>query len=79
MNDRRSASRHPRSLIVSLPLWLLGACSPHSTDEELLANFEQHEAGFEQLLDMLRTDEKLERVDATWTRPDELSSVGISP
>ena len=70
-----------RHLIILLLLLVCGGCgkSSHSTDQVLLQNFKRHEADFEGLLTMLRTDKKLVRVDDTWTRPDDPSSIGVTP
>lgn len=50
----------------------------HPSDEALLANFNAHRAGFERLIEMIREDKGLERVDVDWTRPDDPASIGIS-
>jgi len=70
-----------RLRILALPCLLLLAagCSRtlHPADDTLLRNFAAHEADFERLVRMIREDRKLERVDDTWTRPDDPSSIGI--
>ena len=38
-----------------------------------------NEAEFERLLTMIRADKKLERVDDTWTRPEDPSTIGLTP
>ena len=70
-----------RFLVLPLLLLIAGGCgkSSHPTDDALLQNFAEHEADFERLLTMLRTDKKLERVDATWTRPQAPSTIGVMP
>lgn len=59
----------------------LGSCgrAGHPSDADLLKNFTRNEAGFERLLTMIRADKSLQRVDDTWTRPEDPSSVGIGP
>jgi len=66
---------------IGLLLMLAIACgcgSSHPSDASLLANFENHEEDFETLLNMLREDKKLRRVDEDWTDPDDLSMIGVS-
>lgn len=69
-----------RFLVLPLVLLIVAGCaeSSHPTDDELLRNFTRHEADFERLLTMIRADRKLERVDDTWTRPDDPSSIGVT-
>jgi hypothetical protein len=69
-----------RLLILPLLLLIVGGCgkSSHPTDDALLQNFSKHEADFEQLLTMIRSDKKLERVDDTWTRPQDPSTIGVT-
>ena len=68
-----------RLLALTLLALALSGCPPHATDEKLLSNFEKLEADFERLLSMLRTDRRLERIDTTWTRPKDPSSIGVTP
>jgi hypothetical protein len=60
---------------------LLTGCdnSAHPTDEVMRDNFKLHEAEFEKVISMLKIDQKLERIDDSWTLPDDPSSIGISP
>src|ERR1700752_201083 len=70
-----------RFLILPLLLLTIGGCgeSSHPTDDALLRNFTNREADFERLLTMIRADKKLERVDDTWTRPEDPSTIGVPP
>src|SRR5262245_50429304 len=70
-----------RLLILPLLLLIAGGCgkSSHPTDDALLRNFTKHEADFERLLTMIRADKKLERVDDTWTRPEDPATIGVTP
>jgi len=63
-------------LVILLPLT---GCSQHDpSDAEMLRNFQQHRAEFEQLREMVSTDAGLQRVDQDWTRPDNPAAIGIS-
>lgn len=50
----------------------------HPPDAALFQTFHQHEADFQLLVDMLRQDRQLQRVDADWTRPEDPSTAGVS-
>jgi hypothetical protein len=67
-----------RCMVVVLAL--LG-CGPPS-DQEMLDNLDAKRASFEQLVRMIREDPQLERVDNdwlhSWTRPEDLASIGVS-
>lgn len=67
--------------ITTTGLLFLSGCGKdtHPTDAVLLENFAKHEAEFEQLLAMLRTDRTLERVDDNWTRPADPMTIGVTP
>jgi hypothetical protein len=75
-----SQSLYSRLALLLLCLGL-GSCgtSGHPSDAELLKNFTRNEAGFEKLLTMIRADKALQRVDDTWTRPEDPASAGIGP
>src|SRR5688572_8154974 len=68
-------------LILFLLLLTGAGCraASHPTDDVLLRNFARHETDFERLLTMIRADKKLERVDDTWTRPQDPSTIGVTP
>lgn len=72
---------HLRLVVLPLLLLLLGGCGKrsHPTDDALLRSFFIHEEDFDRLLAMLRADKKLERVDDTWTRPEDPSTIGVTP
>ncbi len=71
---------HLRLLFILFACLIPAGCgdSSHPSDDALLHNFHRHEAEFEQLLVMLRTDNKLERVDNTWTRPEDPATIGVT-
>jgi MFS family permease len=48
------------------------------SDEKLLANFELHEATFNELIEMLKADQDLIRVDENWTHPEHPETIGVS-
>jgi hypothetical protein len=50
----------------------------HPDDEELIENFTKHEAEFNRLVEMIKKDDVLSRVDDDWTEPKDPKSVGIS-
>jgi len=58
-------------------MWTAGDI-PHKSDEELIANFQTHEAEFNQLLQMVMTDRLLHRVDDNWTDPQDPKTISIS-
>jgi hypothetical protein len=49
------------------------------SDDEMIRNLDAHRAVFDRLLTMIREDKGLERVDDDWTRPDDPSTIGVSP
>src|SRR5947209_1854331 len=61
--------------------WLVAGCEvllrPPS-DRELLGNFERHETILNQVIQMLKADKKLIRVDTDWTSPKDPQIIGIS-
>ncbi|PKL43488.1 MAG: hypothetical protein CVV41_10540 [Candidatus Riflebacteria bacterium HGW-Riflebacteria-1] len=50
----------------------------HPADKTLLANFTRNEQVFEKLVEMIRTDKRLLRIDQIWTIPTNPQSVGIT-
>jgi hypothetical protein len=70
-----------RYLAIPFLLLIFTCCSKqsHPSDAALIQNFNQREAAFEGLLTMIRADQGLERVDNTWTRPGDPSTIGITP
>jgi hypothetical protein len=51
---------------------------PHKSDDQLISNFKTHEAEFNQLLEMIRADKELLRVDNNWTKPEDPKTIGVS-
>lgn len=56
----------------------MGDNSPHKSDDEMIASFQAHKAEFETLVEMVKQDKNLKRVDGTWTEPKEPETIGIS-
>jgi hypothetical protein len=48
-------------------------------DTVMIENFHKHRAEFKKMVEMIKTDTGLERVDWDCTRPENLSSIGIAP
>ncbi len=79
------------SILIWLPILILAACDPfnadasHPSDEELIRNFQKHEADFNKLVGMSNEDSKVIRIapeftrlkdNWAWPRPD--SELGFS-
>ncbi len=47
------------------------------SDQRLLANFDRHEATFNALIEMLKTDEGVIRIDEDWTDPKNPETIGV--
>jgi hypothetical protein len=60
-------------------LWTIKSRNEPPSDQKLLANFEHHEATFNELIEMLKVDQKLIRVDVDWTDPRDPDIIGVSP
>jgi len=57
----------------------LGACGARRpSDQEIIAQFKAHRAQIDTLMEMMRTDQVLMRVDDNWTDPADPTTVGIS-
>ena len=69
-----------RYFILLLLLLVLGGCgkSDHPKDDALISNFKRNELDFDRMVTMLREDKELERVDDTWTKPDDPASIGVT-
>lgn len=69
------------SLSLALTVALCGSGPP--SDQQLIDNLHTRRATFERLIHMIQQDPQLERIDNdwlhSWTRPDDLGSIGISP
>ena len=77
----RDRSQLILTLMCALAAFSLGGClfgSEHSTDEQMISNFQEHRSEFEQLLEMIRSDKGLLRVDDTWTLPEDPQTIGVS-
>jgi hypothetical protein len=66
-------------IVVAGMLWVVSNRSKPPSDRELLANFERHEATFNQLIEMTKADRWLDRVDEDWTSPKNPDANGVSP
>jgi MFS family permease len=66
-------------MLIGLMVWTLRLGSVPPTDEKLLSNFDKHEATFNKLIDMIKTDSELIRVDEDWTNPEHPETIGVSP
>ncbi|MBC7798547.1 MAG: hypothetical protein H7Z37_16880 [Pyrinomonadaceae bacterium] len=55
-----------------------GDTSPHKSDDEMIASFQAHKAEFETLVEMVKQDKNLKRVDGNWIDPKELETIGVS-
>lgn len=48
------------------------------TDTTLIERFEKHRAEFEALRQMVQSDQGLVRVDDTWTKPEDPTTIGVT-
>lgn len=64
--------------ICGILFFALRSCGEFPSDRKLAGKFEKNTAQFEQLIEMIRQDLPLRRVDDDWTDPHDLASVGIS-
>src|SRR5256885_8308584 len=48
------------------------------SDRELLGNFERHETTLNQVVQMVKADKQLMRVDTDWTNPKDPQAIGVS-
>jgi hypothetical protein len=60
-------------------IWYVVSIFVPPSDSYLISNFKGHEREFETLTRMIKTNEKLVRVDSDWTEPGDLKSIGVSP
>ena len=58
---------------------LLVTTSPRPSDADAIAHFRDKRALLEQLVSMAKEYPKLKRLDQTWSDPEDLSAIGISP
>jgi hypothetical protein len=64
--------------ICAAVLLAIGGCG-HPSDARLIDRFYEHRAELEQLVSMFVADRGLYRVGETFTRPEDPSSVGVTP
>jgi hypothetical protein len=65
--------------LIGVLAWTLRMGTTPPSDQKLLSNFHRHEATFNQLIEMLKTDGDLIRVDEDWTNPEHPETIGVSP
>lgn len=51
----------------------------HQSDEQMIANFQQHKTEFEQLRQMILDDKGFTRIDDDWTEPSDPQTINIKP
>jgi hypothetical protein len=71
-------------ILAALPIILpaipfMTMTSPRPSDAEAIAHFRDKRALLEQLVVMAKEDPKLKRLDDTWSDPEGLAAIGISP
>lgn len=47
-------------------------------DAVMIENFYKHRGDFEKMVEMIKADAGLERVDYNWTRPEDIEEIGIT-
>lgn len=67
------------AMLIGLLVLIIRSDITPPTDHELLANFERHETTFRKLIEMLKADKGLTRVDVDWTDPNNPETIGVSP
>ena len=65
-------------ILIGLLFWIVRSGMTPPSDQKLLANFERHEATFNALIEMLKADQDLVRVDEDWSRPENPETIGVS-
>ena len=66
--------------VPALATWMFHAADHHEdppADQQMLANFRQHQAAFDKLARMAQADKSLTRVANNWTNPSDPLSVGV--
>jgi hypothetical protein len=66
-------------ILISVLFWVVRIGMTPPSDQRLLANFDRHEGIFNALIEMLKADEGLIRVDEDWTNPKDPETIGVSP
>jgi len=64
--------------VVGLLALMLRVDNTPPSDRELLSNFDRHEKTFNQLIEMVKADKELTRVDTDWTNPREPETIGVT-
>jgi hypothetical protein len=67
------------AILMVLLVWIIRVGMTPPSDQRLLSNFDKHEATFNTLIEMLKTDGDLIRVDENWTEPKHPETIGVSP
>ena len=67
------------AILMVLLVWIIRIGMTPPSDQRLLSNFDKHEATFNKLMEMLKTDRDLIRVDQDWTEPKNPETIGVSP
>lgn len=65
-------------ILICVLFWIVRIGMTPPSDQRLLANFDRHEATFNALIEMLKADEGLVRVDEDWTDPKNPETIGVS-
>ena len=65
--------------LMVLLVWAIRIGMTPPSDQRLLSNFDKHEAIFNKVIEMVKTDRDLIRVDENWTEPKDLETIGVSP
>lgn len=65
-------------ILIGVLFWIVRSGMTPPSDQKLLANFERHEAIFNELIEMLKADKDLIRVDEDWTSPENPEKIGVS-
>src|SRR5438105_1863469 len=68
-------------LVAFTFLWFVAGCDvllKPPSDRELLGNFERHETALNQVVQMVKANKQLMRVDTDWTDPKDPQTIGVS-
>lgn len=66
-------------ILIGALFWIVRIGMTPPSDRKLLSNFDKYEATFNKLIEMLKTDGDLIRVDEDWTNPEHPDTIGVSP
>ena len=67
------------AILIVLLVWIIRIGMTPPSDQRLMSNFDKHEATFSKLIEMLKTERDLIRVDQDWTEPKDPKTIGVSP